>query len=98
MILVQPVQPGQASIYDHMGKSNFIPARWESFPPGICLDLFTFYFSFLLKALLNHFFIPLTQGEKITWENFVPSKLYPVSTREGFHLAGKKLFTCNRRI
>ena len=38
----QPVQPGQVSHYDYMRKSSFIPARQDSFPPAICLDLLTF--------------------------------------------------------
>ena len=32
-----------------MGKSNFILARRDSFPSGICLDLFTLSFNFLCK-------------------------------------------------
>ena len=79
------------------GEIKFHTGKVGKFSTGCFLDLFTFYFSFLLKALLNYFFIPLAQGEAITWENFVPSKRYPVSTKEGFHLAGKKLFKCNRR-
>ena len=38
-----PPQPGQISAYDYMGKSNFIPAIRDSFPPGTCLDLFIFF-------------------------------------------------------
>ena len=34
----QPVQPGQISLYDCMGKSIFIHVRQEKFPPGICLQ------------------------------------------------------------
>ena len=30
------------------GKSNCVPARRDSFPPGICLDLYTFPFNFSL--------------------------------------------------
>ena len=33
----QPVQPGQNSPYDYMGKSSFIPARRDRSPPCICL-------------------------------------------------------------
>ena len=34
----QPVQRGQLSSYDYMQKLNFIPARQDNFPPGICLS------------------------------------------------------------
>ena len=33
----QPVQPGQISAYDYMGKSVFIPARRDRFPSGVSL-------------------------------------------------------------
>ena len=33
-----PIYLSQTSPYDYMGKSNFISARWDSFPPSICLD------------------------------------------------------------
>ena len=34
----QLLQPGQISLYDYMGKSIFIPAKRDMFPPGICLQ------------------------------------------------------------
>ena len=81
--------------YNYMGKSNFIPAMRNSFPPGICLDLFTFFKIFLCKHV---FFISLRRAEAITWKNFVPAKRDSGSTKEGSRLAEMKLFTCNHRI
>ena len=94
----QPVQPGKISLYDYMRKLNFIPVRQDSFPHGICLNLFTFLLVFRHKHVLNYFFIRLRLAETITRENFVPEKGNPGSTIERSHLAGMKLFTCNRRI
>ena len=51
-----------------------------------------FYAYFLIS-----FFIPPRQDEAITWENFVPAKRDPGSTKEGSRLAGMKRFTCNHR-
>ena len=45
----QHVQPGQISLYDYMGKSIFIPARRDSFLPGLYLDLYTCLF-FCIKV------------------------------------------------
>ena len=56
-----------------------------------------FYGCFQIDVLIN-FFIPLRRAEAITWENFVPEKRDPGSTKEGSRLAGMKLFTCNRRM
>ena len=42
----QPVQPGQVSPYDYMWKSDFAPARQDSFPPSVCLDLHAFSLNF----------------------------------------------------
>ena len=42
--------------------------------------------------MLNNFFIAFRQAEVITWESFVLPKQYPGSTKEGFRLAGMKLF------
>ena len=61
MILVsrtkfQPVQPGQILLYDYMRKLNFISARWDSFLPDICLDLYTFYFTNFCKDIYLLFF------------------------------------------
>ena len=49
----------------------------------------------IFNVLIN-FFIPLRRAEAVTWENFVPAKRNPGSTKEGSRLAGMKLFTCNR--
>ena len=46
----QPIQPEQISSYDYMGKSDFIPARRDSFPSGTCLDLYAFSLNFSLWA------------------------------------------------
>ena len=56
-----------------------------------------FYGFFRTHALIN-FLIPLMEAEVITLENFVPENQDPVSAKERRHLAGMKLFTCNRRI
>ena len=45
---LQHVQPGQISPYDYMGEPNFIQARRDSFPRGICINLFTFSCNFPL--------------------------------------------------
>ena len=39
--------------YDYMGKSDFIPAKQDSFQAGICLDLFTVLLIFHCKHVLN---------------------------------------------
>ena len=36
-----PVQLGQILPYYYMWKLNFVPARWDCFPPDNCLDLYT---------------------------------------------------------
>ena len=56
-----------------------------------------FYGYFQTDVLIN-FFIPIRRAEAITWENFVPTKQDPGSTKEGSCLAGMKLFTCNCRM
>ena len=38
IIHTKVVTDGTDSHYDYMGKSNFIPARWVRFPPGIYLQ------------------------------------------------------------
>ena len=45
-----------------------------------------------------NFFITLRRAEVIIWENFVLAKQDPGITKEGSHLAGMKLFTCNPRV
>ena len=47
MMKFQPVQPEQSLPYDCMGKSNFIPARRDSFPLPICIQ-------FLIIFLCKH--------------------------------------------
>ena len=44
------------------------------------------------------FFVALRRTEAITWENFVPAKQDPGSTKAGSRLAGIKLFPCNHRM
>ena len=56
-----------------------------------------FYGFFQIDMLINCS-IPLRQAEVITWENFVPEKREPGSTKEGSRLACLKLFACNRKI
>ena len=43
------------------------------------------------------FFVALRWTEAITWENFVPAKRDPGSTKVGSRFAGMKLFPCNHR-
>ena len=45
------VQPGQISPYDYMWKLNFVTARRDSFPPGICLDLHAISFEFFFVTM-----------------------------------------------
>ena len=51
---------------------------------------------FFQTIVLINFVVPLRRDEAITWENFVPVKWYPRSTKEGGCFAGTKLFACNR--
>ena len=37
----------QISSNRYLGKLDLIPARWDSFPPGILLNLFFFFFFFV---------------------------------------------------
>ena len=39
----RPIQP-----YDYKWKLNFVPARQDSFPPDICLDLYAIFLNFSL--------------------------------------------------
>ena len=58
--------------YDYIGKLNFISTNRDSFSPGICLELYTFYFFylvFLCKHVLNYYLFPHRQVETIIWEN-----------------------------
>ena len=57
----------------------------------------TFYGCFQTDVLINSY-IPLKRAEAITWENFVPAKRDPGSTKGGSRLAGMKLLKCNRKI
>ena len=52
-----------------------------------------FYGYFLIK-----FFVALRRTEAITWENFVPAKRDPGSTKAGPRCDGMNLFPCNHRI
>ena len=56
------------------------------------------FYGYFQTDVLNNFFIPLRRAEAITWENLVPAKRDPGSTKEGSCLAGMNLFTCNRRM
>ena len=58
--------------------------------PAICLDLLT--------IVLNYVFIRLRWAETIPWENFLPTKQDPGSSKQGSGFTGMKLFTCNVRI
>ena len=60
-----PVKPRQISPCDYMGKSNFIRARWDSFPPGICLHFLTFFLVFFYKHVWNYFFIRLSKLKRL---------------------------------
>ena len=53
---------------------------------------------FFQTDVLINFFIPIRWAKAITWENFVPAKQDPGSTKEGSRFSGKKLFTCNHNI
>ena len=57
----------------------------------------TFSGYFQTDVLINSY-IPLKRAEAITWENFVPAKRDPGSTKGGSRLAGMKLLKCNRKI
>ena len=78
----QPIQQGQISPCDCMGKSNFIPARRNSFPLGICLD----FLILLRKHVSNYFFILLRWAEAITWENFALAKWDFLHVIAGYNL------------
>ena len=57
-----------------------------------------YFFGFFQSDELIKFFILLRQAIAITWENFVPAKRDPGSTKVGPRFAGMKLFTCIPRI
>ena len=57
-----------------------------------------YFYGYFQTGVLINFFIPLRRAEAITWENFVPAKRDPGSTKEGSRIAGMKIFTCNRRM
>ena len=63
-IKFQPVPPGEISPY--MRKSNFIPARQDSFPLAIRLHFFHFLLVFFRNRMLNYCFILLRWAEMIT--------------------------------
>ena len=52
----------------------------------------------IFKLMLINIFIPFRRAEAITWENFVPTKWDPGSTKKRSSLAEMKLFTCIRKI
>ena len=52
----------------------------------------------IFKLMLINFFIPLRRAEAITWENFVPAKRDPRSTKAGSRLAEMKPFPFYHRI
>ena len=56
------------------------------------------FYGFFQTGVLINFFTPFRSAEAITWENFVPAKWDPGSTKEGSRLAGMKPFTCNRKV
>ena len=58
-------------------------------------EITTIFYGFSQTDVLINFFISL-RIEAITWENFVQPKRDLVNTKEGSHLVGMKLFTCNR--
>ena len=47
----QPVQPRQISPYDYMWKLNFVPARWDSFPPDILFKSVCNFFGFFFVTV-----------------------------------------------
>ena len=51
-----------------------------------------------MDIFLIKFFVALRRTETITWENFVPAKRDPGSSKAGSRLAGMKHFLCNHRI
>ena len=57
-----------------------------------------YFFGFFQTVVLINFFVPLRRAEAITWENFLPVKRDPGSTKKGSRIAGMKLFTCNRKV
>ena len=72
-VIYQPFPPGQISPYDNTKKSNFVPARRDSFPSGICLDLFTFSFNFPLQAKVKLLFHSTWAGWSSCMGKFRPS-------------------------
>ena len=50
-----------------------------------------------MDIFLIKFFVALRRTEAITWENVVPVKRDPGSTKAGSRLARIKLFPCNHR-
>ena len=61
----QPVQRGQIPSYEYKGKSDFIPVRRDSFPPGNFLDLYAFSIC-IWKHLLINLFISLRRDKAIS--------------------------------
>ena len=57
-----------------------------------------YFYGFFQTDVLLNFLIPLNRAEATTWENFVPAKPDLRIKKEASHLAGMKLFACNRRI
>ena len=56
------------------------------------------FYGFFQADMLINFFIPLRRAKAITWENFVPAKRDPGSTKDGSRLVEIKFFTCNHKI
>ena len=61
----QLVQRGQIPSYEYKGKSDFIPVRRDSFPPGNFLDLYAFSIC-IWKHLLINLFVSLRRDKAIS--------------------------------
>ena len=71
----QPIQPGQISLSDYMGKPNVFPTRKDGLPPGICLDLFAVSFNIPLQTCVELLFYPVGARWSNYLEKFCPCKV-----------------------
>ena len=62
------------------------------------IEISSIYWNVFYGYFLIKFFVALSRTETITWENFIPAKRDPSSTKARSRLAGMKLFPCSHRI
>ena len=94
----QPVKPGHISHYDYMGEIKFQPGKVGQFSAWYLFRFVYIFLVFLCKHVLSYVFIQPGWSETIAWENYIPTKWDPDSTKRESRLAGMKLSTCHRRI